>query len=154
MIIHILGDVQLVEFRSNGGIIHILGDVQHVDFHSNVYIELPETYELMSKTSKLRQSRLSSTGREVCNTMRSRQRVTTTLRSLFCTLIESLLGMVILTLCKHLHLHPQKYKLTWLYKHRVASMMSHMSTGGGAILELATWCHSFRRSRRPCCCVK
>ena len=48
--------------------------------------------KLMSRTGRSRQSKLPSTGRKICNTMRSRQRVTTTLRSLFCTLLESLQG--------------------------------------------------------------
>lgn len=47
---------------------------------------------LMWRIGRLRPSRLPSTGRRTCSTMRYLQRVTTILRSLSCTLLGSLQG--------------------------------------------------------------
>lgn len=66
-------------------------------FPTSVFVKTSQSCfvatRLMSRTGRWRQSKLHSTGRRICSTMKSQQRVITTSRSLSCTLPGSLLGV-------------------------------------------------------------
>ena len=110
----------------------------------------------MWRTGRLRQSRLHSTGRRICNTMRYPQRATTILRNLSCILPGSLLGkhnsIILLFYCSmwilcmkldvdycfyNLGTLPStlwslllllllKYKLTWLHSNSKNYLLCHL----------------------------